>query len=183
MTQVKKNLDPDFNQIPVADLFAKVSANIEAETKNREGNKPSLEGVNQKIVKKKPPTPSINNFCKNITEQAKKGLIDPVIGRQKEIQRVVQILGRRRKNNPVILGEAGTGKTALVEGLALSIVKEERCSRKLHGYTIVFLDLTLLVAGTTLRGQFETRLSDLIREAELLLNNDIAGAEKHLQNY
>lgn len=161
--KITKNTDPDYSQIPTADLFAIVSANIKAGTVHDKipKNSPVL------VPEEKPKTPNIDAFCKNLTERAHKGLIDPVIGRKKEIQRITQILGRRRKNNPVILGEAGTGKSALVEGLALSIVNKDPRCRKLHGVSIVSLDLTLLVAGTTLRGQFEERIAGLIKELEL----------------
>lgn len=99
----------------------------------------------------------------DITEQAKSGKLDPVIGREREIERVIQILGRRKKNNPVLIGEPGVGKSAIVEGLAQRIV-ERNVSRVLFDKRIVSLDLGLLVAGTKYRGQFEERLKAVIDE-------------------
>ncbi|KGN75221.1 Clp protease ClpC [Porphyromonas macacae] len=108
-------------------------------------------------------TPALDSFGVDITEQAKSGKLDPVIGREQEIERVIQILGRRKKNNPVLIGEPGVGKSAIVEGLAQRIV-ERNVSRVLFDKRIVSLDLGLLVAGTKYRGQFEERLKAVIDE-------------------
>lgn len=118
-----------------------------------------------KLVKKNK-TPNMDKYCKNLHKMAADGDLDPVIGRKKEIERVVQILGRRRKNNPVILGPAGVGKSALIEGLALSIHNKEKHCRKLHGKKLVILDLSLMLAGTKYRGMFEERLTGVIEELE-----------------
>lgn len=108
---------------------------------------------------------TIDKFGNNLTRLAQDDKIDPVIGRQKEIDRTIQILNRRTKNNPVLLGEPGVGKTAIAEGLALKIVKGE-VPQKLLGYEVIQLDMASIVAGTQFRGQFETRLKNIIDEAK-----------------
>lgn len=110
-------------------------------------------------------TPILDNFGHDLTEQAKEGKLDPVIGRAEEIERVAQILSRRKKSNPILIGDPGVGKTAIVEGLAMKIIAEE-CPRTLIGKKIVTLDLTAMVAGTKYRGQFEERIKGLIDEVK-----------------
>lgn len=105
----------------------------------------------------------LDQFGVNITQQARDGKIDPVIGRDQEINRVIEILNRRNKNNPVLIGEPGVGKTAVVEGLALKIVAEE-VPQKLQGKEVIRLDVASLVQGTGIRGQFEERMQQLIQE-------------------
>ena len=105
----------------------------------------------------------LEQFGINITQQAREGKIDPVVGRDQEIQRVIEILNRRNKNNPVLIGEPGVGKTAVVEGLALKIVAEE-VPQKLQGKEVIRLDVASLVQGTGVRGQFEERMTQLINE-------------------
>ncbi len=108
-------------------------------------------------------TPALDHFGRDLTELARKGDLDPIIGRDEEIQRVAQILSRRKKNNPVLIGEPGVGKTAIAEGLALRIV-ERKVPRVLHNKRVVTLDLGALVAGTKYRGQFEERMKAIMNE-------------------
>ncbi|MEM1358779.1 MAG: ATP-dependent Clp protease ATP-binding subunit, partial [Bacteroidota bacterium] len=110
-------------------------------------------------------TPVLDNFGRDITALAEENKLDPIIGRETEIERVSQILSRRKKNNPILIGEPGVGKTAIVEGLALRI-KEKKVSRTLFDKRIVMLDLAALVAGTKYRGQFEERMKAIMTELE-----------------
>ena len=110
-------------------------------------------------------TPVLDNFGRDITKLAEEDDLDPIIGREVEIERVSQILSRRKKNNPILIGEPGVGKTAIVEGLALRIV-QKKVSRNLFGKRIVMLDLAALVAGTKYRGQFEERMKAIMNELE-----------------
>ncbi|UCD38701.1 MAG: ATP-dependent Clp protease ATP-binding subunit, partial [Fidelibacterota bacterium] len=114
---------------------------------------------------KKSTTPTLDHFSRDITELAAESDLDPVIGREQEIERVAQILARRKKNNPVLIGEPGVGKTAIAEGLAAKIVARQ-VPRVLYGKRVVALDLGSLVAGTKYRGQFEERLKGLMHELE-----------------
>tara|TARA_B110000263_G_scaffold55990_1_gene47488 strand:- start:8160 stop:10667 length:2508 start_codon:yes stop_codon:yes gene_type:complete len=110
-------------------------------------------------------TPVLNNFGRDLTLFAKQGKLDPIIGRDKEIERVSQILSRRKKNNPILVGEPGVGKSAIAEGLALRIINR-KVSRNLFNKRIIMLDLAAIVAGTKYRGQFEERLKSIITELE-----------------
>jgi len=110
-------------------------------------------------------TPVLDNFGRDITKMAESGTLDPIIGREKEIERVSQILSRRKKNNPILIGEPGVGKTAIVEGLALRIV-QRKVSRVLFDKRVISLDLAALVAGTKYRGQFEERMKAIMNELE-----------------
>ncbi|MCB9307542.1 MAG: ATP-dependent Clp protease ATP-binding subunit [Lewinellaceae bacterium] len=110
-------------------------------------------------------TPVLDNFGRDITKLAEEGKLDPIIGREREIERVSQILSRRKKNNPILIGEPGVGKTAIVEGLALRIM-QKKVSRTLFNKRIVMLDLAALVAGTKYRGQFEERIKAIMNELE-----------------
>ena len=110
-------------------------------------------------------TPVLDNFGRDITKLAEMGALDPIVGREKEIERVSQILSRRKKNNPILIGEPGVGKTAIVEGLALRIV-QRKVSRVLFDKRVISLDLAALVAGTKYRGQFEERMKAIMNELE-----------------
>ena len=110
-------------------------------------------------------TPVLDNFGRDLTKFAEDGRLDPIVGREKEIERVAQILSRRKKNNPILIGEPGVGKTAIAEGLALKIV-QKKVSRVLFGKRVVTLDLASLVAGTKYRGQFEERMKAVMNELE-----------------
>lgn len=117
---------------------------------------------NNKKQKGKTDTPALTKYGRDLTAQAKNGELDPVIGRQIEIDRVIQILSRRKKNNPILIGEPGVGKSAIVEGLALRIAAKEIPA--LEGKRIISLDIASMVAGTTYRGQFEERIKTVIKE-------------------
>jgi len=110
-------------------------------------------------------TPVLDNFGRNLIKLAEEGKLDPVIGREREISRIAQILSRRKKNNPIIIGEPGCGKTAIVEGLAIKIFNGE-CPRNLMDKKIISLDMTSIVAGTKYRGQFEERMKVIIEELQ-----------------
>ncbi|MFG0249752.1 MAG: Clp protease N-terminal domain-containing protein, partial [Phycisphaeraceae bacterium JB051] len=129
---------------------------------------PSGSGSSSKSAKNSK-TPALDSFGRDLTELAKEGSLDPVIGRANEIERLIQILCRRTKNNPVLLGEAGVGKTAIVEGLAQKIIANEvpeiLCERR-----IVVLDLAMMVAGTKYRGQFEERIKAVMNEVRRAKN-------------
>lgn len=110
-------------------------------------------------------TPYLDNYGIDLTQAAEGGKLDPVVGREKEIERIAQILSRRKKNNPILIGEPGVGKSAIAEGLALRIV-EKRVSRALFGKRIISLDMTAVVAGTKYRGQFEERIRAILTEVK-----------------
>jgi len=123
-------------------------------------------------------TPTLDHFSRDITNLALKGKLDPVIGREKEIERVAQVLARRKKNNPVLIGEPGVGKTAIIEGLAQRIVRKT-VPRLLHNKRILSLDLAAIVSGTKYRGQFEERLKSIMSELESRQNLIIFIDELH----
>ncbi|MEM6263758.1 MAG: ATP-dependent Clp protease ATP-binding subunit [Bacteroidota bacterium] len=114
---------------------------------------------------KKSKTPVLDNFGRDLTKAAEENKLDPIVGREKEIERVAQILSRRKKNNPVLIGEPGVGKTAIAEGLALRII-QRKVSRVLYNKRVVTLDIASLVAGTKYRGQFEERMKAVMAELE-----------------
>src|SRR6201990_1090883 len=119
----------------------------------------------KKVSDIKSKTPVLDNFGRDLTKAAEDGKLDPVVGREKEIERVSQILSRRKKNNPILIGEPGVGKSSIAEGLALRIV-QRKVSRVLFGKRVVTLDLASLVAGTKYRGQFEERMKAVMNELE-----------------
>ncbi|ELR70183.1 ATP-dependent Clp protease ATP-binding subunit ClpA [Fulvivirga imtechensis AK7] len=122
-------------------------------------------GGKEKKGTEKSRTPVLDNFGRDLTKLAEENKMDPIVGREKEIERVAQILSRRKKNNPILIGEPGVGKTAIAEGLALRIV-QKKVSRVLFGKRVVTLDLASLVAGTKYRGQFEERMKAVMNELE-----------------
>lgn len=128
------------------------------------GNQPAAKpGSEKKQDRSK--TPVLDNFGRDLTKMAMDNKLDPIVGREKEIERVAQVLSRRKKNNPVLIGEPGVGKTAIAEGLALRIINKN-VSRVLHNKRVVTLDLAALVAGTKYRGQFEERMKAVMNELE-----------------
>ena len=126
-----------------------------------------MEKSKNKNTENKTKTPVLDNFSRDLIKLAQEGKLDPVVGREDEINRIAQILSRRKKNNPIILGEPGCGKTAIVEGLAKKIFEGD-CPQNLAGKRIVSLDMTSIVAGTKYRGQFEERMKVIMEE---LYNN------------
>ena len=127
------------------------------------GSQSSGSSREKKMEKSK--TPVLDNFGRDLTQLAEDGKLDPIIGREKEIERVAQVLSRRKKNNPVLIGEPGVGKTAIAEGLASRII-EKKVSRVLYDKRVIALDLAALVAGTKYRGQFEERMKAVMSELE-----------------
>ncbi len=134
----------------------------EEEYYREERNKPQ-EPARKSDPKSK--TPVLDNFGRDLTKSAEEGKLDPIVGREKEIERVSQVLSRRKKNNPVLIGEPGVGKTAIAEGLALRII-QRKVSRVLFNKRVIMLDLASLVAGTKYRGQFEERMKAVMNELE-----------------
>jgi ATP-dependent Clp protease ATP-binding subunit ClpC len=130
---------------------------------------PPLGGASPK-GEKKSKTPALDHFCRDLTELARAGELDPTIGREKEIERVMEILSRRKKNNPVLIGEPGVGKTAIVEGLAQLISRGE-VADSLKGHRVLALDMAAVIAGTKYRGQFEERLKAVMNE--IAQNRDV----------
>ncbi len=135
-----------------------------SELENILSGKPTIPKPKQQQAKKTK-TPALDHFGRDLTSLASEGKLDPIIGRDDEIQRVAQVLSRRKKNNPVLIGEPGVGKTAIAEGLALRIV-QKKVSRVLHNKRVVALDMGSIVAGTKYRGQFEERMKAIMTELE-----------------
>ncbi len=152
--------DDDFIDMPSADAFPDDDAGEDSR-----GQGASFSSTSDDKKSKKSSTPVLDNFGRDLTKVALEGNMDPVIGREKEIERVSQILSRRKKNNPLLIGEPGVGKSAIAEGLALRII-QKKVSRVLYNKRVVTLDLASLVAGTKYRGQFEERLKAVMNELE-----------------
>ena len=153
-----------FSGSPTAESFSS------SEAEETKGNDGGFGQTSTPKSNKKSKTPVLDNFGRDLTAMAEEGKLDPVVGRDKEIQRVSQILSRRKKNNPLLIGEPGVGKSAIAEGLANRIVKR-KVSRILFNKRVVTLDLASLVAGTKYRGQFEERMKAVMNELEK--NDDI----------
>lgn len=154
----------DYTEAPKAESFSDDDINEGDEAKHNPFSQSAAKGA------KKSKTPVLDNFGRDLTVLAEEGKLDPVVGREKEIERVSQILSRRKKNNPLLIGEPGVGKSAIAEGLALRIIKR-KVSRILFNKRVVTLDLASLVAGTKYRGQFEERMKAVMNELEK--NDDI----------
>ncbi|MEO0525731.1 MAG: ATP-dependent Clp protease ATP-binding subunit [Bacteroidota bacterium] len=156
--------DDDFIDSPTSESFPSDS------DEGNEGKEGTFGAASGQKGNKKSKTPVLDNFGRDLTQLAEENKLDPVVGREKEIERVSQILSRRKKNNPLLIGEPGVGKSAIAEGLALRIINK-KVSRILYGKRVVTLDLASLVAGTKYRGQFEERMKAVMNELEK--NDDV----------
>ena len=172
VTSTLKHLHLDYDII--LEEYQSLNINISSEDKTPYSEEdlndddifgPSSSEPQTKKHSPKSTTPVLDNFGRDLTLYAKEGKLDPIVGRNKEIERVSQILSRRKKNNPILVGEPGVGKSAIAEGLALRIV-DRKVSRNLFNKRIIMLDLAAIVAGTKYRGQFEERLKSIITELE-----------------
>ena len=171
-TQILNQFDVDYDMFkselgyvktdPKADFQDEESEDFEEERKSYSQQSRSSKSSSAQAKTK---TPVLDNFGRDITRLAEMGSLDPIVGRETEIERVSQILSRRKKNNPILIGEPGVGKTAIVEGLALRII-QRKVSRVLFDKRVVSLDLAALVAGTKYRGQFEERMKAIMNELE-----------------
>lgn len=160
--KIKLTLQPDTHAGPG---FSEDEDEDEDIRQSPSGNKSNAAQQQARPAQKKPAndTPVLDNFGTDMTKAAEEGKLDPVVGRVKEIERLAQILSRRKKNNPILIGEPGVGKSAIVEGLALRIV-EKKVSRILFDKRVIALDMTAVVAGTKYRGQFEERIRSILNE-------------------
>lgn len=174
-TQILNQFDVDYDMFknelgfvtsnpPKADYSDEGDDDFDDE-KRQYGQQPKSQRGGGAANQPKTKTPVLDNFGRDITRLAENGTLDPIVGREVEIERVSQILSRRKKNNPILIGEPGVGKTAIVEGLALRIV-QRKVSRVLFDKRVVSLDLAALVAGTKYRGQFEERMKAIMNELE-----------------
>ncbi len=164
VTQVLEDKTIDYNKVKenLKTLFPKAQADYTPEDHEGKGG---LSGGESKRTSSrgKSETPVLDNFGVDITKSAEEGTLDPIVGRENEIERLAQILSRRKKNNPILIGEPGVGKSAIAEGLAIRIV-QKKVSRVLFGKRVVSLDLASIVAGTKYRGQFEERMKAILNE-------------------
>ena len=164
VTQVLEDNTIDYNKVKenLKTLFPKAQADYNPE--DHEGKSGISGGESKRTTTRgKSETPVLDNFGIDITKSAEEGTLDPIVGRENEIERLAQILSRRKKNNPILIGEPGVGKSAIAEGLALRII-QKKVSRVLFGKRVVSLDLASIVAGTKYRGQFEERMKAILNE-------------------
>jgi ATP-dependent Clp protease ATP-binding subunit ClpC len=162
-SKVKKN-NMNESVVKKDDIIEEPQASLFEDDDDLEEIKPK-EPTHQKSSNTKSKTPVLDNFGRDLTQAAAENRLDPIVGREKELERVAQILSRRKKNNPILIGEPGVGKSAIAEGLALRIV-QRKVSRALFNKRIVMLDLASVVAGTKYRGQFEERIKAILNELE-----------------
>ena len=171
-TQILEQFDVDYdtfrNEIGVvrsSDPRSEYTENDDDDFEEEKKGFSSQQRSGKQASNAKSKTPVLDNFGRDITKLAEAGSLDPIVGREEEIERVSQILSRRKKNNPILIGEPGVGKTAIVEGLALRIV-QRKVSRVLFDKRVISFDLAALVAGTKYRGQFEERMKAIMNELE-----------------
>ena len=168
VTQVLREFDVDYHVVKqMMDLHQELHAFASETEEEDEGSSKAFRGSSSssRTRAEKSKTPILDNFARDLTKLVEEDKLDPIVGREKEIERVAQILSRRKKNNPVLIGEPGVGKTAIAEGLAIHVT-QRKVSRILFGKRIVALDLTSLIAGTKYRGQFEERIKAIMNELE-----------------
>ncbi|MCS7004153.1 MAG: ATP-dependent Clp protease ATP-binding subunit [Cytophagales bacterium] len=168
--EIIKELLNHYNEHPLEESIESIELPRAASDTDDSDDEPQRGGIfgssrSEQKGTEKSRTPVLDNFGRDLTKMAEEGKLDPIIGREKEIERVAQILSRRKKNNPILIGEPGVGKTAIAEGLALRIV-QKKVSRVLFNKRVVTLDLASLVAGTKYRGQFEERMKAVMNELE-----------------
>ena len=165
VTDIIKSKMPDTNGGNISNGFGFTDQDDDEETLPNNSSNNTQQTYQKQQAKPSNDTPVLDSFGVDMTKAAAEGKLDPVVGREKEIERISQILSRRKKNNPILIGEPGVGKSAIVEGLAQRIV-ERKTSRMLFDKRIVALDMTAVVAGTKYRGQFKERLKAIINELE-----------------
>ena len=172
ITRLLKSMDIDYNLFKETALKEKtrMQADDSDEGEEQEEESTTCNPYRQGGQVSKSETPVLDNFGFDITKAAEDGTLDPIVGRDREIERLAQILSRRKKNNPILIGEPGVGKSAIAEGLAIRIV-DRKVSRTLFGKRMISLDMASIVAGTKYRGQFEERMKAIL--AELAKNRDI----------
>ena len=166
---VRRKLEDDIEEITDDDIRADFASGDDDERMPFGGHDPGQGGKSHQPSKSNSETPVLDNFGTDLTKAAEENRLDPIVGREKEIERLVQILSRRKKNNPILIGEPGVGKSAIVEGLALRIT-HRNVSRILFGKRVLTLDLASIVAGTKYRGQFEERMKAILNELQHTTN-------------
>lgn len=173
-TQILEKFEVSYDVVKELLEYQTENPNASSDTDDNDDDSSKLFGGGSPGAGKEPPaskageksrTPVLDNFGRDLTKMAEDDKLDPIVGREKEIERVAQILSRRKKNNPILIGEPGVGKTAIAEGLALRII-QKKVSRVLFNKRVVTLDLASLVAGTKYRGQFEERMKAVMNELE-----------------